>query len=133
MIEIVSFSYMMNMDIPLENNGFHLIDCRELPDPQGLGYGFSGQEQAIQEYVFQDAEAEKLVSVGYNLILLERYDKNKSIKIAFGCEGGKNRSVSCAEVLSSLLSKEGTEHKLEHLAIPFWKQYEAQRQRDKES
>lgn len=114
MIEIVSFSYLFVQDKEVQGSGFRIFDCRDFPDPQGKGIGFSGKEQAIQDYVFQNNEA----AAEFLATALDALDETN--KIAFGCVGGKNRSVAFAEKFYQTLSNNSLEARLEHLALPHW-------------
>lgn len=117
MIKIYSFSYYFGQDADVEDMGCKLFDCRHLPDPQGLGHGFSGKEKSVQDYVFQDGKADGLLRLVTADIITYKYTL-----VAFGCIAGKNRSVSMAERLKDHLEDFGIEAEVEHLALPIWEE-----------
>ena len=101
MIRIYSFSYMFRQDaFKIIRDCDLIVDCRDLPDPQGKGIGESGLEEEIRNYVFADGRADGI---------LEDVIFRQDLNIAFGCTGGKNRSVSLAEELAHRLRMMGLE------------------------
>ncbi len=68
----------------------------------------TGNEAAVRDYVFQTPDAETFVGKTTDLIsfLLPRYvaEGKTSLVIAFGCTGGKHRSVCMANAVMKRLS-----------------------------
>lgn len=111
MIKIQSFSYLYNQQDIADG---YIIDVRLLPDPQGEPWCTDGRDPKVQTFVANSNLWVPILRFANDLAL-------NGISVSFGCEGGKNRSVSCAEALSSNLHNMGIEHEIEHLS-PLLKQ-----------
>ena len=87
-----------------------VFDVRFLPNPYYVDSlrPLTGNEAAVRDYVFQTPDAETFVGKTTDLIsfLLPRYvaEGKTSLVIAFGCTGGKHRSVCMANAVMKRLS-----------------------------
>lgn len=113
MIEIASFSYLFGQNEQFD--GYTVIDCRVLPDPEGKGIGANGTDRAVQSYVYGEmgGPASELF---HSAILAVRDGEN----VAFGCLAGKNRSVAMAELVSAELTFTGISHRVTHWNLSWW-------------
>ena len=97
-IKVCSFGYKYNQDAELEElyPGAHIveIDCRHLPNPHGTMADLNGTNPEVAAFVFKDGKATSLVNKHY-LTLLDLNDED-DVVFAFGCIGGKHRSVACS-------------------------------------
>ena len=116
---VVSFGYKQGL--PLDTD--LVIDCRFLPNPywvDGLRE-LTGQDQAVQDYVLgQDVTDEFLKELTSLLtLLLPAYvHEGKSyLTIAFGCTGGRHRSVVIAEQVAAALRDQGYHPRVTHRDI----------------
>lgn len=107
MIKIISFSYKHQG--PPES-GFCVVDCRELPNPHNVTAlrHLTGKHQDVKDYLWHDPMTAALLDYAFGMV------KVKGRNIAFGCYGGRHRSVALAELLSDKLSDEGIINKVEH-------------------
>lgn len=111
---------MLHQEFALDDNGKYnvaIIDCRGLPDPEGLGIGVNGTVTDVQSWVTDGApeQTKELLSIA-----LEESQNPEVDIIAFGCLAGKNRSVAMAECFAKILDERGEEYQLEHRALHFW-------------
>lgn len=108
-VTVMSFSYVHG--IPRESD--LMFDVRFLQNPfyDNQLRPMTGQDQEVADFVGKDpayadfmAQVEKLL-----LLLLPRYvEEGKSyLTIAFGCTGGRHRSVCVAEKIHDLVVKSG--------------------------
>ncbi|MEI2699068.1 MAG: RNase adapter RapZ [Microthrixaceae bacterium] len=97
-----------------------VFDCRFLPNPHWVDdlRPKTGLDVEVQEYVASFELTEQFLARLYPLLelLLPAYlEEGKSIlTIAFGCTGGKHRSVSMAERAAVWLRGQGIEPRLRH-------------------
>lgn len=97
-----------------------VIDCRFLPNPhwvEGLR-PMTGLDPEVQDYVasfeLTGEFLDRLESL-LDLLLPAYVSEGKSVlTIAFGCTGGRHRSVSIAERLAGWLRERGTEPRIRH-------------------
>lgn len=89
-----------------------VFDCRDLSNPhsnRGLR-PMTGKDKAVQDYVFRGTRAEALAK---NAIKAAQAGND----LAFGCIGGRHRSVSLAEVVAQRLQQQGHEVHVAHHAL----------------
>lgn len=107
-LNIVSFGYKYG--IPLEAD--LVFDVRFLPNPYFIEElkAASGQDQRVADYILRWRETRTFINKIKDLLdfLLPLYEKEgKSyITIAFGCTGGKHRSVVIANEVGRLINPE---------------------------
>lgn len=116
LISLVSFSYLLGL--PREAD--LVFDVRFLRNPHyidGLRAG-TGQEAAIADYIRDDPAYQPFLDTAGGLILslLPQYQREgKSyLTIAFGCTGGRHRSVFVAEEIAGLIRSGGFEVSFQH-------------------
>lgn len=97
-----------------------VLDCRFLPNPYWVEElrPFSGRDAVIQDYVNSFPLTEEFIEKVEDLLemLLPAYlEEGKAVlTVAFGCTGGRHRSVAIAEQLAAWLSGRGIETRLRH-------------------
>lgn len=92
-------------DVRFMQNPHWVDDIKELP----------GTDKKVQEYVKADADYETYVQNATNLILTTLRRDNKSyIVIGVGCTGGRHRSVTVSEDITSRLKKAGFNANINH-------------------
>lgn len=105
-IRVVSFAYKFDQQHTLEGPT-HIYDCRGLPNPFNtaeLREG-DGRDDVVRKFVFHNGRAEALVRQAMAEVQSYRSDLSLgTVTFAFGCVGGRHRSVACAEVLYSHLT-----------------------------
>lgn len=88
-------------DVRCFNNPYYIDEMRDK----------SGLDDDVYDYVFRDADAEEFFShvSATAELLIRRFDEKERDKlvIAFGCTGGRHRSVSFARRLCDHLRKCG--------------------------
>jgi UPF0042 nucleotide-binding protein len=106
---IVSFGYKHGL--PLDTD--LVIDCRFLPNPHWVEElrDLTGLDAPVREYVLgQDVSGQFLDELADLLaLLLPAYvrEGKSYLTIAFGCTGGRHRSVAIAEQVASTLRDQG--------------------------
>ncbi|MEA3052689.1 MAG: RNase adapter protein RapZ [Sphingomonadales bacterium] len=121
-LSIMSFGFARGVP----RNADNVFDLRFLRNPYWVDElrNLTGQDPAVADYVAGDeAYAEAVAHIGDLLLfLLPRYGaEGKSyVTIAFGCTGGRHRSVHVAEHIAARLREAGFSPTLEHrdLASP---------------
>ena len=108
---IIINSFGFKFGAPRDSN--FVFDVRFLPNPhwEPSLKEFNGWNEMIQEYVCDFKDFDKYLNTTYEslkiaidefIVLQKGY-----VSIYFGCTGGKHRSVTIAELLTKLFSKEG--------------------------
>jgi UPF0042 nucleotide-binding protein len=115
-ITVMSFGYKHGVppDVDL------VLDCRFLPNPHWVEElrPLTGLDPEIQEYVasfeLTDQFMERIEGL-LELLLPAYVEEGKSVlTVAFGCTGGRHRSVSMAERLAQWLRDQGMQPRLRH-------------------
>jgi UPF0042 nucleotide-binding protein len=89
------------------------FDCRILANPHSVPSlrPLSGLDAKVQAYVAEDSKCLDLQRAAYTLA------KQGAPHIAFGCYGGRHRSVAMAELLARSLQAVGVCVSVEHLCL----------------
>ena len=97
-VRISSFGFKFG-DPP---EGAKVVDCRALPNPHSNPElrRLTGKKPAVQTFVCEDYRVSKIVKNAYNRAL-------RGEDVAFGCIGGKHRSVALAEITARLVKAMG--------------------------
>lgn len=84
---------------------YNVISARKLPNPYSYPplQSLDGRDAAVQEYVFQDPSADKVVEDAARFL---RMGEN----IAIGCVGGRHRSVAVVERVRALFDASADIH-----------------------
>ena len=114
MVTAFGFKYGLPMDADM------VIDLRFLPNPfyiQELR-PLTGLDEKVKEYVLARTEAQDFLEKFYSLLnfLIPKYieEKKSYFNIAFGCTGGKHRSVVMANEIATHLEKENLDIRLNY-------------------
>lgn len=97
-----------------------VFDCRFLPNPHWVEHlrPMTGLDAPVQDYVASFELTDQFLDRLYPLLdlLLPAYvDEGKSVlTLAFGCTGGRHRSVSMAERTADWLRERGIEPRVRH-------------------
>ena len=87
------------------------LDCRFLPNPYWVEElrDKDGLNREVQEFVLKQENVENFLTDLFSLLnyLIPAYenDGKSYLSVAFGCTGGKHRSVAIAEELSQMLKR----------------------------
>lgn len=115
-LSLQSFSYKRGVPRSVDM----VFDCRFLANPYwepGLR-AFDGRCGEVQDYVKNDDRFQPFFDRVLDLtrLLLPAYrDEGKShLSIAFGCTGGRHRSVTLAETLAEALAEDGQQVSIRH-------------------
>ena len=113
---IMSFGFARG----LPRNADNVFDMRFLRNPHWVDElrPLTGRDQAVSDYVAGDEAYEAAMSriEDLLLILLPRYaaEGKSYVTVAFGCTGGRHRSVHVAERIAARLREEGFSPTVEH-------------------
>ena len=113
---VVSFGYKWGLPTDVDL----VIDCRFLPNPYWVEElrPLSGRDVEIQEYVASFPVTGRFVEQVQELLalLLPAYqEEGKAVlTVAFGCTGGRHRSVAIAEEFAAWLRERGVPARLRH-------------------
>ena len=97
-----------------------VLDCRFLPNPYWVEElrPYSGRDPEIQEYVNSFELTDEFVARVQDLLelLLPAYlaEGKAVLTVAFGCTGGRHRSVAIAEQMAAWLMEQGVETRIRH-------------------
>ena len=120
-MRITSMSFGFKYGMPTEAD--MVFDVRCFPNPFYVSElrDKTGKDKQVYDYVMMKPEAEvfakKLTDMIDYLIPLYSDEGKSSLTIAFGCTGGKHRSVSFAEYLCEYLNSKGLTCKTLHRDI----------------
>lgn len=118
-ITVSSFGFKRGMPLDVDM----VFDVRFLPNPYWDDdlREFSGKDPQVQEYVLDREPTKRFLDKLLALIeeLLPAYaEEGKSyLGIAFGCTGGRHRSVAVAETVAAQLSADGWRPRVAHRDI----------------
>ena len=111
------FKHGLPLDVDL------VFDCRFLPNPywEQTLRELSGKDPEIQEYVVDRPAGKRFLADLQQMLehLLPQYaEEGKSyLTVAFGCTGGRHRSVAMAESMAEILQEGGWEPRVSHRDI----------------
>ncbi len=111
------FKHGIPLDVDL------VLDCRFLPNPHWEDElrALSGRDAAVQDYVLNRPVTERFLGHLDGLfddVLPAYQDEGRSyLTIAFGCTGGRHRSVSVAESVAKSLTDRGWMPRVSHRDI----------------
>ncbi|HVA67635.1 MAG TPA: RNase adapter RapZ [Elusimicrobiota bacterium] len=113
-VRVQSFSYRGG--VPADEHGHgggFVFDCRALPNPGRLSrYAkMTGKDAPVIAFLQKEPAVRRFLSHAQAL-LAESVDNYKSrnftdLFVAFGCTGGRHRSVYCAETMAEFLRRRG--------------------------
>lgn len=116
---VMSFGYKNGLPLDVDI----VIDCRFLPNPHWVEElrPYSGLDEPVRDYVMgqpQTAEFVDRLDALFELVLPAFVREGKSyLTVAFGCTGGRHRSVALAEAMAARLAAHGHEPTISHRDI----------------
>jgi len=118
-ITVSSFGYKHGIPTDVDL----VLDCRFLPNPHWEPdlREFSGQDEAVAAFVLERDVTQRFI--GHLTALLDDVipayanEGRSYLGIAFGCTGGRHRSVAMAEEIARHLSKDGWDPGVRHRDI----------------
>lgn len=120
-MQIKAVSFGFKYGIP--NDADLVFDLRYLPNPYYVPElrHKTGQEDAVYRYVMENPQAEalfhKLIDLVEYLIPLYQEEGKSQLVVAYGCTGGKHRSVSFARRTTNHLREKGHNVVIQHRDI----------------
>ncbi|MFP7696143.1 RNase adapter RapZ [Trueperella sp. LYQ143] len=115
-VTVMSFGFKYG--IPLDAD--HVADVRFLPNPYWVSElrHLTGKDQPVADFVLHIAGAEEFIT-GYTKVLEPifsgyRHELKPYVTIAFGCTGGKHRSVAMAEKCAQIMRDNGHSVRVMH-------------------
>lgn len=118
-IGVSSFGFKHGLPLDVDM----VIDCRFLPNPHWIPElrPFSGKDESVRQYVLERDITERFLDRLKPLLddLLPAYaEEGKSyFTVAFGCTGGRHRSVAVAEAVAQHLTSGGWVPRVSHRDI----------------
>ena len=119
-VHVMSFAYKNG----LPDNADYVFDVRFLRNPHWDPElrALTGEVKAVSSYVQADQGFEDffhhLISMSNLFLDRARKDGRAHLHFAFGCTGGKHRSVTTARAFAAWLEKEGHEVIMSHRELP---------------
>lgn len=120
-VNIISFGFKHG----LPEDADFVFDLRFLPNPYFVPKlrDFSGKDKPVSEYIFQYPEAREFMDKTLDLLrfsLARMAEEGRyRVTIAFGCTGGRHRSVAMAEAIAGELAHTGYPIAINHRHIDF--------------
>jgi aminoglycoside/choline kinase family phosphotransferase len=122
LVEISSFAYKNGLPPNRHGHGGgHVFDCRCIRNPVNYESmrDLSGRDAPVIEFFRQHGEADRFL---HNIVQIVEQSVEKylnrgftNLQVAFGCTGGRHRSVYCAERLAAHLREKYQNHVELHL------------------
>jgi RNase adaptor protein for sRNA GlmZ degradation len=124
-VKIVSFGfkYLPRPVDKSDNNGGFVFDCRSLVNPfwEESLKNLTGLDKEVKIFLDSKERVQMFLSHVYELIDLTALSYQTrgytNLMVAFGCTGGRHRSVYCAEKLAEHLKNNGIKIVIEHLVL----------------
>ncbi|MBI4370229.1 MAG: phosphotransferase [Elusimicrobia bacterium] len=124
-VSIQSFSYRGGFVMDNQGHGGgYIFDCRALPNPGRFEKyaSLTGKDSEVIRFLSQEENVRRFLENVFHLIeqSVENYQKRNftDLSVAFGCTGGRHRSVYCAEKLSQhLKGKYAVDIELRHRSL----------------
>jgi RNase adaptor protein for sRNA GlmZ degradation len=121
-VTIISFGYHFSSypQDPHGHGGGFVFDCRCLPNPGRLREyaDLDGRDCQVAAWLEATPVVGRFLDDVYSLVTtaVEEYRRRRfeHLQVAFGCTGGRHRSVYCAERLRDTLREHGVETALIH-------------------
>ena len=119
-LSIISFSYRHG----LPESADFVFDMRFVRNPHWVAdlRAKTGQEADVQAFILDDPQFVKFMKFLDQLmqLVLRQFsaDGRTHLTVAFGCTGGKHRSVAAAEAFADIASKLSLPHQLMHRELP---------------
>ena len=113
---VMSFGYKHGLPVDVDL----VLDCRFLPNPHWVEElrPQTGLDEPVKRYVLEQEEAGDFLHhlEGLLRLLLPAYvaEGKSYLTIAFGCTGGRHRSVAIAEQVAAILRGQGIEPTVVH-------------------
>ncbi|MGK2948890.1 MAG: RapZ C-terminal domain-containing protein, partial [Acidimicrobiales bacterium] len=113
---VVSFGYKHGLPVDVDL----VLDCRFLPNPHWVEdlRPQTGLDEPVRRYVLEQEEAGEFLGhlEGLLGLLLPAYvaEGKSYLTVAFGCTGGRHRSVAIAEAVAAILRGQGVEPTVVH-------------------
>lgn len=129
-LSVVSFAYPHGVPEDADDDywGGFVFDCRSMPDPHDDTSlrGYSGLDKPVVDFFKQHKEqVDRFLDAAESLVRqsIEVFRKSGRdfLQVAFGCSGGRHRSVYIAERFAERLGgTEGVEIGVRHTARQYW-------------
>ncbi len=123
-VRVQSFSYREGLPSDEKGHGGGFVfDCRALPNPGRFErYAkLTGKDGEVVDFLAAEREVGEFLDRVFALVAhsVENYRSRNftDLQVAFGCTGGRHRSVYCAERLAQRLKKLGVRVELEHRSL----------------
>ena len=123
-VRVRSFSYREGLPSDEKGHGGGFVfDCRALPNPGRFErYAkLTGKDGDVVDFLTAESEVVEFLDGVFALVArsVENYRSRNftDLQVAFGCTGGRHRSVYCAERLAQRLKKLGVSVELEHRSL----------------
>ncbi len=113
---VVSFGYKHGLPLDVDI----VLDCRFLPNPHWVDElrPLTGLDDPVRRYVLAQPSAAELLAHLDGLLksLLPAYvaEGKSYLTLAFGCTGGRHRSVAIAEAVADILRQQGFDPTITH-------------------
>jgi len=126
-VQVQSFSYKRGLPRSVDM----VFDCRFLRNPHWTPdlRDLDGEDEAVRAFVSQDprfeAFLEKVLDLCEFLLPAAEEEGKSYLTFAFGCTGGRHRSVTLAEMVADALAKKGWPVSTRHRELDRSKRQEA--------
>lgn len=91
----------------------HILDCRNLTNPHHVLAlrPLTGKDDAVQEFIKADIQHEVILKMAREAV------ENGAGHVAFGCHGGRHRSVAMAELFAAEITDIHRNIVVDHMAL----------------
>jgi RNase adapter protein RapZ len=106
-VQLTSFGYRHGAPV----GPMFFIDCRVMLNPHNVFKlrPLIGCDLAVQEFVKRDIRFNSLFELALNRLMMDG-----DLHLAFGCYGGRHRSVAMAELVAGALAERGAKVRVNH-------------------
>lgn len=123
-VTVMSFAYKMGLPVDESGNGGgYVFDCRAISNPGRYEQykQLTGRDAAVVEFLESCSDVEPYLNAAFSMVdnSVDVYLRRgfTSLSVAFGCTGGRHRSVYCAERMAAHLAQKYAGQEIDILLI----------------
>ncbi len=123
-VTVMSFAYKMGLPVDESGNGGGFVfDCRAIHNPGRYEQykQLTGRDAAVVEFLESNSNTDNFMQAAFSMVdsSVDVYLRRgfTSLSVAFGCTGGRHRSVYCAERMAAHIAEKYAGQEIDILLV----------------